>query len=318
LAVSDVYVIIVLTDEDQIVTLQFLPDSIKPEDVPLADNEDEIVFGTLNLPGILTAPEGEKLPAVVLVHGSGHNDRNESYMGTIIFKDIAHGLSDEGIATLRYDKRTYLMNQGVLPVTEEEIANMTIYEETVLDAIEAVQFLKNDDRIDPNRIFVIGHSQGAIMATTIHNDGADVAGLILLAGTLRSLPELLAEQLEAAAPELFADAIIFLRGIGDISEEEARLAVDIIQGSYMFWDAARYDLYDNAVRADVPMLILQGTEDMNVYADRDYPQWEAFYADHPDRDITLMLYEGLDHFFLEGNHFSGTVIDDIAAWIKAR
>ena len=318
MAASDLLVIISLTDGDQIAVLYFIRDSIKPEDVPLAENEEEVSFGTLNLPGILTVSEGEKLPAVVLVHGSGENDRNESLIGgTIIFKDIAQGLSERGVAVLRYDKRTYLMNQGILPFTDETIANMTVYEETVLDAIEAVQFLKSDERIDPDRIFVIGHSQGAMMAPCIHNDGADVNGLILLAGTLRTLPELLAEQLEAA-PEFYADEIAFLRAIADISEEEARQTAILGQNAYRYWDAAQYDLPGHAERADVPMLILQGTEDQNVFPDRDYPLWEEFQKNHPDRDITCKLYDGLDHLFLEGTQFSSRVLDDIAAWIKTR
>jgi hypothetical protein len=318
LAASDLLVILTLTDDGLIAGLYFLPDSARPEDIPLAENEEEVVFGALNLPGILTAPEGEKLPAVVLVHGSGANDRNESLGGTYVFKDIAEGLSEQGIAVLRYDKRTYLMNMGVLPVTDEDLANLTVYEETVPDAIEAVQFLKNDPRIDPERIFIIGHSQGAIMAPTIHNDGADVGGLILLAGTLRSLPALLAEQLEAAAPELFVEEIALLKKILDIGEDEARQASFSGQSMYMFWEAARYDLKAQAEKAGVPMLILQGSEDQNVYADRDYPLWEAFQKEHPDRDITLALYDGLDHFFLEGANFSSQVLGDIAAWIKDR
>lgn len=318
LAVSDLFVILSFNESQQISGLYLLPDSPKPEDIPLAENEEEVVVGSLELPGILTVPTGEKLPAVVLVHGSGPNDRNESYGGTVIFKDIAQGLAAQGIAVLRYDKRTYLMNQGVLPVTEESIANMTVYEETVPDAIEAVAFLKNDSRIDPDRIFIIGHSQGAMMASSIHNDGADVNGLILLAGTLRSLPVLLAEQLEAAAPDLYQDDIAFLKTLSDISEEEARQATVMNgQNAYMFWDAARYDLAEQAERADVPMLILQGTEDINVYPDRDYPLWEEFQKDHPDRDITLKLYDGLEHFFLEGVNFSSQVLRDIATWIQA-
>lgn len=316
LAVSDLLIIMSFSESGQITGLYFMPDSLKPEDVPLASNEEEIVFGTLNLPGILTVPEGEKLPAVVLVHGSGPNDRNESYGGTVVFKDIAEGLSKLGIAVMRYDKRTYLMNQGTLPVTEETIANLTVYEETVPDALEAVQFLKNDPRIDPDRVFILGHSQGGMMASTIHNAGADARGLIVLAGTLRTLPVLLAEQLEAAAPELFADDIAFLKGIMGISAAEARQKTIQGQNAYGLWEAARYDLPGEAEKANVPMLILQGAEDQQVYPDRDYPLWEAFSAEHPDRDITLSLYDGLDHMFLDGKYFSSAVIGDIAAWIQ--
>lgn len=318
MALTSLLAIITYSEDDQIIGLYFMPDTPSPDKIPLEANEEMVEVGELKLPGILTVPEGEKLPAVVLVHGSGPQDRNESIGGIAIFRDIAKGLSEWGIAVLRYDKRTYLMNQGTLPVTEEDINNMTVYDETVVDALAAVKLLKEDPRIDPDRIFIIGHSQGAVMAPCMQVNGADAKGLILLAGTLRPIATLLAEQLEAIAPETYASDIAVAKSIQELTEEEAREAKMLGMSAYMYWEQAQHDMHAYAEQANVPMLILQGSEDTNVFADRDYPLWEAFAKEYPDRDITLKLFDGLDHLFNEGQYFSETVLSDIATWVLER
>ncbi len=294
--------------------------TLPKEEAPLADNEEAVAVGPLALPGILTLPkEGDKFPAVVLVHGSGPNDRNETLGATAIFRDIAEGLSAQGIAVLRYDKRTYLMQQGKLAVTQEELQNLTMYDETVIDAVAAVEMLRADPRIDPDRVFVIGHSQGAILATTIDAE-ANAAGLILMAGTLRTLTDVLADQLEAAAPELDAADIETARTLPGKTEEEARALTLLGNPAYSFWEQAQHDLTALAEASDAPMLILQGELDTQIYLDRDYPLWEQFAAAHPDKDITLKVYEGLGHAFVpaDGAVLSRDVLADIAAWILDR
>lgn len=94
------------------------------------------------MPGTLTIPKGiETFPVVVLVHGSGPNDRNESIGGSKMFRDLAVGLANEGIAVLHYDKRTY--EYGL----KSQSPYLTAKEETIDDALAAVQFVKSDSRI---------------------------------------------------------------------------------------------------------------------------------------------------------------------------
>ena len=110
------------------------------------------------LPATLTLPAGKgPFPAVVLVHGSGPNDRDETQGPNKPFQDLAWGLGSQGIAVLRYDKRTlvYRGKLGALP-------NITVKEETVDDALAAVALLRQTPGIDPKRIFVLGHSLGGI------------------------------------------------------------------------------------------------------------------------------------------------------------
>ena len=79
------------------------------EELPEGIIEENIQVGELNLKGLLTLPAkaSDPLPAVVLVHGSGPSDRDETVRGTKLFRDLAHSLAQQGIASARYDKRTY-------------------------------------------------------------------------------------------------------------------------------------------------------------------------------------------------------------------
>ncbi|MCL1965179.1 MAG: alpha/beta fold hydrolase [Firmicutes bacterium] len=292
----------------------------------LAKNEEEVVVGPYQLPGILTMPEGDKLPAVVLVHGSGPNDRDETAGGSAIFRDLAQGLSSHGIAVLRYDKRSYQMDRGLFILPAEEYEKMTMTQDTIEDAVAAVNLLKADPRIDPDRVFVIGHSQGAILAGRIQEE-ANASGLVLLAGTMRPLWQVVLEQLEAVDyealgldQEIIAGEIALARAIPNMTEAETYGLTSTTIAPYLLWEAAQHDLKAVYDACDAPMLILQGTEDKNVFPDRDYPLWEAFAKDHPEKDIELHLYEGLDHHFTRGDEvvFSGEALADIIAWILVR
>ena len=283
----------------------------------LEQNEEAVAVGEYKLDGVLTMPEGEKLPAVVLVHGSGPNDRDETVGDTAIFRDLAEGLSSVGIAVLRYDKRSYAMNRGIIPVTPEEIEKMTVYDDTIEDAVAAVMLLKADPRIDPERIYVIGHSQGAMLAGRIQAE-ARASGLVLLAGTMRNMCTLMAEQLEALGADSFAEQIALARALPDMTEEETAGLTLIGAPVYIFWEEAQHDLKAVYDAVDVPMLVIQGQDDTQVYADRDYPLWEAFAREHPEKDVELRLYEGLGHMLTEGTALSPLVLEEISAWILSR
>lgn len=311
------------TEDGQIAGIGFVQDTtaaVVPPSEP-AENEESVQVGPKALTGILTLPADtqEPVPAVVLVHGSGPQDRDETLENTKIFRDLAQGLSAQGIAVLRYDKRAYAIGAGAVESTPEELADFTVYEDTIEDAVAAVQLLREDSRIDPDRVFVLGHSQGGMLATRIQEAGANADGLIILAGTLRHLTALVADQLAAFdRPDVYAEEIELAKALPDMTEEEARGRTLIGANAYVLWEEAQHDLVAAAEANDAPMLILQGDQDQNVYADVDYPLWEAFAQEHPDKDIELMLYEGLGHMFTVEDAFSGDVLSDIAQWILAR
>ena len=161
-------------------------------------NSEKIIVGAgteYPLNGLLTLPEDltTPVPAVVMVHGSGPSDMNEKVIKLTPFKDLAEGLVKYGIASLRYDKRTFVYGRKLART------KITVKEETIDDALLAVKLLRNDPRIDPDRIFILGHSMGAMLAPRIDAEGANARGLILLAGTPYRLEDIVLRQLKQTA-----------------------------------------------------------------------------------------------------------------------
>ena len=145
--------------------------------------------GLILLPDDLSKP----VPAVVMVHGSGPSNMDEKVMKLTPFKDLAEGLAEHGIASLRYDKRTFVHGRRMM-----KNKCLTVKEETIDDALLAVRMLKRDPRIDHDRIYILGHSMGAMLAPRIDAEGADVRGLIMMAGTPYRLEEIVLRQLRQA------------------------------------------------------------------------------------------------------------------------
>ena len=136
--------------------------------------EEKIILGKntrFPLKGLLTLPEGSgPFPAVVLVHGSGSSNMDEKVGKLTPFRDLAEGLAARGIACIRYDKRSYA--HGLKMVLDKKHP-ITVREETIEDALLASQLLRADRRIDPDRVFLLGHSMGAMLAPRIECSGGE-------------------------------------------------------------------------------------------------------------------------------------------------
>ena len=127
---------------------------------------------------------------MILVHGSGPHDRDETIGPNKPFRDLAHGLASQGIAVLRYEKRT-----KEHPVRMAMSVNtITVKEETIDDAVAAFEALKSQEKIDPKRIFVLGHSLGGTLLPRIGKAKDGIAGFISLAGSTRPMEDLVLEQ----------------------------------------------------------------------------------------------------------------------------
>src|SRR6476659_1636280 len=112
------------------------------------EREVTVGEGEWKLPGTLTLPKGAgPFPAVVLVHGSGPNDRDETVGGTKVFKDLAEGLASRGVVVLRYDKRTL-----TYAARFKALRDATVHEETAEDAVRAAALLREQREIDPIRV----------------------------------------------------------------------------------------------------------------------------------------------------------------------
>jgi hypothetical protein len=185
---------VVFDGDKKIAGLAFVPPkSTIPYKAPAYVNprtfrETEVKFGHEQwlLPGTLTLPMGDgPFPAVVLVHGSGPNDRDETIGPNKVFRDLAWGLGSRGIAVLRYEKRTRAHGTKMAAQTSFP----TLAEEVTDDALAAVKLLRGQKTIDAKRIYVLGHSLGATLVPKIGAEDPAVAGLISLAGATLPLED---------------------------------------------------------------------------------------------------------------------------------
>ena len=138
------------------------------------------IAGTFSLPD-----SGSNLPAVLLIPGSGQIDRNENHkkLRLNLFNELSDYLTGKGFAVLRYDKRGIGSSSGDYWETG--------FYDNISDALSALEFLRNQNEIDASRIFLLGHSEGAFISTNIAGQGADISGIVLLAGGTHSGEETL-------------------------------------------------------------------------------------------------------------------------------
>ena len=239
------------------------------------------------LNGLMTLPSdlSKSVPAVVMVHGSGASNMDEKVLKLTPFKDLAEGLARHGIASLRYDKRTFVHGRKMI-----RNKSLTVKEETIEDALLAVQMLKRDPRIDHDRIFILGHSMGAMLAPRIDAEGADVKGLIMMAGTPCRLEEIVLRQLrQSGRGSSVLKKIIGLeyrfykkkfRGLYQMSDEEAKRKKFAGNLSlYYFKEMGQKTAADYLLTSKKPVLILQGGKDFQVLAKRDYRKFKKLLAD---------------------------------------
>ncbi len=288
------------------------------------------------LPGTLTVPKGDgPFPAVVLVHGSGPNDRDETVASVKPFRDLAEGLALRGIAVYRFDKRTYVY--GAQLADDKDI---TLEDETIVDAVNAVQLLAGQEKIDKDRIFVLGHSLGGnaipAIAQDLEQTGLKAGGFIMLAASPRPLDELMREQYDflyslmpeiteeqqAEKDEVFAE-LDKLKDLEGLSEDDTVLGV---YSTYWKW-LAQYDAMETAKEMTAPCLLLQGEEDYQVTME-DFNIWQEALGDK--ENFEMKSYPGLTHAFTPGQKTEGAnvyaraakvdeqVIEDIAAFILSR
>ncbi len=300
-------------------------------DASYTERELAIGDGARALPATLAMPKGPgPFPAVVLVHGSGAHDRDETIGPNKPFLDLARGLAAQGIAVLRYEKRT--------KAHPEEFAggDFGVDDETTFDGVLAVDALRKTDGIDPRRVFVLGHSQGGMMAPRIAALSGHVKGLVLLAAPARPLLDIVIEQNRRMAvldDGKISDAeraainalIAQVRQTRDPATPAAtRTVMGQPAGYWRSIDAV--DPVAEAQRAALPMLVLQGARDIQV-VDADWQAWRAAFDGDPN--VTFKLYPTLNHLGIPGEgegtlaeyqqpgHVDPALVDDVAAWVKA-
>jgi len=289
-----------------------------------------VVTGSIELPATLSLPVTRaKHPGLVLVHGSGPHDEDESVLANKPFRDLAWGLASRGVAVLRYQKRTHKYGATMKP---DEV---TLDIETIDDAVSAARLLRQREDLDPKRVYVLGHSLGGMAAPYIAEKDPELAGLIILAGNARSLLEVVPEQIEYIA-----------NLDGQISDEEqqqldqARQAAAAIRDNKLddlkqpllgaptaYWlDLHRRDPAAKAATLKCPILIIQGGRDYQVNM-KCFERWRSALKDRGN--VTFKRYEKLNHLMVAGDgpsrpeeyatpgHVDEPVVRDIARWIQS-
>ncbi|MDD4510486.1 MAG: alpha/beta fold hydrolase, partial [Oscillospiraceae bacterium] len=318
-------------------------------DAPIANNnweipdgvtETDVVLGqgtALELKGKLTMPMGDgPFPGVVLVHGSGSTDMDETIGSNKPFRDLAYGLSERGIAVLRYDKSAYAHPEVFTGVA------FTVDDEYTTTVKEAMAYLKGNTQV--GNIYLLGHSQGGMLAPYLMAECGGFAGGIILAGTPRTLWDLIYRQNLAAIGTLSeSQQKTYLAQIegekaraealdrGEMTEAERKTATIFgIPAGYLY-HMDQIDAVALIKESGLPFMILQGDKDFQVDATVDFQAWQSgLGAENPD--VSYRLYEGLNHLFMESKgekqgtvaeydapgHIPKMVLDDIAAWVQTQ
>ncbi len=333
---------VVFNEQGQISGLNFIPTNIEyhaPDYVnESAFHEVDVTIGDDEwaIPGTLTIPDGSgPFPGLILVHGSGPNDRDETIGPNKTFKDLAWGLTSCGIAVLRYDKRTY---KHAKELTEDQIENMTVKEEVIDDALLAINLMRKTEGIDPKNVFLLGHSLGATLAPRIAQQDNELPGIIIMAGMTRTIEEAILDQFtylynlegkitEQQKAELddLKDKVERLKDpkfVENISKQDLPLGMPVA-----YWkDLHKYDPVSTVKTLNTAILVLQGGRDYQVLESKDFKGWKD--ALNSRENATFKLFPKLNHLFIAGEgkstpheymvegHVEKEVIDSIVQWIK--
>ncbi len=264
------------------------------------------------VPGVLTLPEGQgPWPGVVLLHGSGPHDRDETIGPNRPFRDLAWQLAARGVATLRYDKRTHLLGQRLrdpaLPDDERQrlmdgLRDLTLEGESIEDGVAAVRWLAARDEVDA--VFVAGHSLGGMAAPHVAR-ATDARGVVILAGPGRPMAVLLREQLTYQATiagqspqEAAATADAQLAPLGERGEDLGDDAM-FMGASGRYWkDLLARDPAADLATLEVPALLVHAAEDCQVRV-ADHEALKAALARAPAAAASrAVLLPGLNHLFM--------------------
>ncbi|MEJ7779321.1 MAG: alpha/beta fold hydrolase [Daejeonella sp.] len=296
------------------------------------EKEIAVKFQGGEMAGMLTTPKGaSNYPVVILVHGSGPSDMDETVGPNKPFKDLALGLAAKGIATIRYVKRT-MVHPNLFTKT------FTVKEEVTDDALAAIALARTLPGVNKSQIYVLGHSLGGMLAPRIATMAPDLNGIIVAAAPARKLSDVIAEQnkylyvssgdTSAALKLQFQETAneidrSRLMKLGDIAPDSV-----ILSAPASYWvDLNMYDQLASAKKLTKRIFVIQGENDFQV-STQDFNIWKNALS--PNKNAAFKLYPDLNHLLSsqkqKGNGMqyripasvSPVLINDIAAWIKGK
>jgi len=290
--------------------------------------EEEVIFenipANVKLAGTLTLPDTKNSsPAVILIHGSGRNDRNGTGMGT--FHLLADYLTRQGVAVLRYDKRGAGESTG-------DYGQSTTHD-FASDVKAGIEFLKNDSRINPELIGLIGHSEGGVIAPLVASEYEEVAFMVLMAGLGQTFGEAAAYMRtdyaysigktdnEASVYEEWYTRFYEIASVEDdtvqrkmkIQEAYHKLPeaeklvigwteedlVREVKGTYWIWfeEALRLEPQKYLNESACPTLAITGEKDRQANPGQNLPLIEKGLKEGICEDYTIEEMPGLNHLF---------------------
>ncbi len=303
---------------------------------PGAFDEHDVVVGDgpLTVPGTMSVPHGAgPFAGIVLLSGSGPNDRDGTVGRNKPLKDVAWGLASRGIAVLRFDKVTLAHPAEVM-----KLGDITLSAEYG-QAAAAVQLLRQHAGVDGEHVFLLGHSLGGTVAPRIAAGDTSIAGLVLFAGGAAPLQWVLVRQMRylasldpASAPAAEPALAAMTERAKAVDNPDLSPATPSDQLPFglpaSYWlDLRAYRPAQVAASLGRPILLLQGGRDYQATVADDLAIWQAGLAGTPD--VTMRIYPEDNHFFFVGSgksspaeleavqHVDPAVVSDIAGWLLA-
>ena len=258
------------------------------EDVTVPTSIGHSLGGTFTKP-VAAAPTG-KFAVVISITGSGAQDRDE-YIGIVPrgyrpFRQIADTLGRRGIAMLRMDDRGYGASGGEFAsATSRDFAN---------DIRAGIAYLRSRPDVDARRIFLVGHSEGGLVAPMVAIDEPSLAGIVLLAGTARTGREIISFQMRYAIEH---DTSMTAAKRDSALSHVPATTDSVLSTSPWLKFFGSYDPVATARRVRVPVLILQGGDDQQVIAS-EAKMLETTFRAAGNRDVTMKVFPELNHLFI--------------------
>lgn len=320
------------------------PYPYKVKEVTIRNSKDNIdLSGTLTLPNL---DKKDKVPAVILVTGSGPQNRDEEILNHKPFLVIADYLTRNGIAVLRYDDRGVGKSEGNFGVST------TL--DFVKDAEAAFYFLRQQNNIDSSHVGIIGHSEGGAIAAILGSQNKDVSFIISLAGMGVKSDAILLKQAEDSYKSMNVDETIWKKEIEQnkqifniINSESDKEIIktkiyDLLSAnnddqkvkqivaqvtSDWFISFIKLDIQDYLAKISIPVLALNGDKDIQVNADINITAIKNTIESNGNENVTTKIYPQLNHLFQKCNKctideygeleetFNPEVLQDITNWI---
>lgn len=284
------------------------------------------------LPATILIPRAEtRVPAVVLLSGSGPNDKDETVGPNKPFADIARGLGDRGIASIRFDKRTVVIKNPA------KLGAVLLKDEYYDDAQAAIALLASNPKVDPKRMFVVGHSEGAMVAPVVASASPEIKGMVLMAPGVRPIDAILVDQVVfgakltgRSASDIAEETKEFQNAFAEIRDPKKKDTPPYRGASAAYWrEFLALDVSRSIRQSKLPVLVLQGEKDIQVLKDKDFDLLRSRVGDAGGR-VAYRSFPDLNHLFMKVEHDSTgaeyaipahvepAVISAIADWILAR